>query len=427
MSSSKRAEAGLRRALEDALAANPDDRASHSAYADLLLESGEHAEAARGEFISVQLALEDEQRPPAERARLQQREHELVKANYGAWLGAMEEFVPWRDAFGMGTTLSGRDVRFRRGWVHLVYLRNLTLALARLLKQAPQLRLLRELTIESASEEAQPLPEGGVPPDEYAYGLWPLIGSPNLANVRKFQLGEDDGDDYEDYRCGLYTGSVVPLVRSMPRLEELRLFAKHYSTGELFALPTLGNLRILQVHHAVQVYRLQALAENPVLGNLTHLLLHPHHIAWWENREADEADGFQSDEGYLPLSVVRPLLHSPHLPKLTHLCLRVSSMGDEGCEEIVRSGILGRLRSLDLRHGRITDRGASILATCPDVRRLEWLDLDRNSLSARGIALIQGLGVPVRVEDQHTVAEGEDEEERGPDEEDEYLTEGEFE
>ena len=52
----------LRAALEDAIAANPDDRAAHSAYADLLTEEGDP----RGEFIAVQLALEDESLPPAE-------------------------------------------------------------------------------------------------------------------------------------------------------------------------------------------------------------------------------------------------------------------------------------------------------------------------------------------------------------------------
>jgi uncharacterized protein (TIGR02996 family) len=45
----------LREALEAALVENPDDLAAHRAYADHLMELGDP----RGEFIQVQLALED--------------------------------------------------------------------------------------------------------------------------------------------------------------------------------------------------------------------------------------------------------------------------------------------------------------------------------------------------------------------------------
>ena len=61
-------------ALEDSLAEDPDDLATHMAYADLLAEQGDP----RGEFIQTQLALEDPGRSPEERKRLQQRERELL-------------------------------------------------------------------------------------------------------------------------------------------------------------------------------------------------------------------------------------------------------------------------------------------------------------------------------------------------------------
>jgi hypothetical protein len=99
-------------------------------------------------------------------------------------------------------------------------------------------------------------------------------------------------------------------------------------------------------------------------------------------------------------------------------------MGDEGCEEIVRSGVLKRVKVLDLRHGCVSDRGAAILADCPDLKRLEWLDLDRNGLTAEGIARLQAVGIPLRADNQQTHAE------LNPTEEWEsphYLYEGEFE
>ena len=60
----------LREALEAALVENPDDIAAHMAYADLLSDAGDP----RGEFIQVQLALEDEACKGEARRRLQQRE-----------------------------------------------------------------------------------------------------------------------------------------------------------------------------------------------------------------------------------------------------------------------------------------------------------------------------------------------------------------
>src|SRR5262249_54958968 len=63
----------LRRALEEALAADPEDVATHAAYADLLMERGDPLDAARGELVRVQLALEDPACPPEERDALRCR------------------------------------------------------------------------------------------------------------------------------------------------------------------------------------------------------------------------------------------------------------------------------------------------------------------------------------------------------------------
>src|SRR5947209_6035053 len=77
----------LREALEQALVAHPDDLASHMAYADWLGEQEDPALRDRGEFIRVQLALEDESRPAAERKKLQRQEQKLLDARAREWLG----------------------------------------------------------------------------------------------------------------------------------------------------------------------------------------------------------------------------------------------------------------------------------------------------------------------------------------------------
>ena len=399
----------LCKALEDELANNPDDLATHAAYADLLAEQGDP----RGDFIQAQIALEDPTLGPERRQELQQRELDLMAAHANNWLGRLAPLFLDQD-----------DVRlsFRRGWLDTLEVPALSLKQARALRDAPQARLLRHLSIEDAHDDEAPLPDDNVPEEEAGSqsGFWPLVGSPNLANLRAFRIGTDDGDEWEDFHCGLYTTVIVPLVRGMPRLEELHVCAKEYNLTDLFTLPTLRHLRVLKVYHASQLHRLDVLAANPAFAHLTHLLLHPHHFEWL--RDEDRAAGFQEPEGYLPLRVVVPLFRSPHLPHLTHLQLRLSSMGDEGCKELVASGLLKRLKSLDLRHGRITDAGARLLADCPDVKRLAWLDVSANSLSRQAEALIAGLGIPGRVDKQH---DPDDAVEMTGDET--YLTEGDFE
>src|SRR5262245_40479194 len=102
----------------------------------------------------------------------------------------------------------------------------------------------------------------------------------------------------------------------MPLLEELKLFAHHVDTRDLFALP-LPHWRVLSVNH-LQEYRLEVLADNSSLGNLTHLSFRPHMLTPFDN------------EAYLTRSSVRALVHSPHLKSLTHLRLCQSDLGDEG-------------------------------------------------------------------------------------------------
>lgn len=204
----------------------------------------------------------------------------------------------------------------------------------------------------------------------------------------------------------------------MPRLEELHLLCKDFDPEPVFACRSLTRLRVLRVYHLGKDgrnrrqrgertnpnYPLAKLAKNRALTNLTHLLLHPHH---------EEGAG-----SFLPLRQVRALLASKHLGRLTHLQLRLSDMGDEGCQAFVESGILKRLLWLDLRHGCITDAGARILAECPDLRHLRHLDLCRNGLTAEGVALLRATGVALRADYQQTAAELADEQ---------YLREGDFE
>jgi uncharacterized protein (TIGR02996 family) len=379
--------AALRQALESALGENPDDLAAHRAYADLLAEEGEP----RGEFIQTQLALEDESLPAEERQRLQQREAELLQIHERDWLGGLAPFL-----FEEKTTDWRRREnkvnrwRWARGWVEDLYLWSLRLPSARALVRFPATRLLRRLHIELSgydrhyqTEPTDSIPEGSEYPN-----LYPLRHASFLPCLRSFQLGATVDFEYETYNARGTIGEGAPeLIGHMERLEELYLLAHDLDLDSLFALPNLTQLRVLQVYHHHDVYPLAKLAANPALQSLTTLRLHPAHN--------------NKDESWLPRAEVAALLRSPNLPSLAALHLHASDLGDEGCRDIVDSGILKRLQVLDLRHGCIRDEGARTLAACPDVKRLELLSLANNELTEAGQEVLRGLGIPVRCDYQH--------------------------
>jgi uncharacterized protein (TIGR02996 family) len=396
------------KALENAVAADPDDRGAHAAYADALMEQGDP----RGEFISVQLALEDASRPTPERKKLQKREQALIEEHGRAWLGELAPYLldVSGDVQGRYATYPAIRFQFARGWLDTLEVGLLSVPFARVLARAPQTRLLRRLVIKETrsgddeAEEERYEPGPDVPEGAYWPGLFPLVKSPHLGNVRVLQLGEQV-QDWPFEMCAMSGEGAAALVGKLPRLEELYWFA-HGGRDDLqtlFALKTLSRLRILQVYHVEDEYPLAALARNPALGRLTHLLLHPH--------------GYSGSQrgSYLPAEEVRALVRSPHLQSLTHVRLRMSNLGDPGCADIVRSGMLKHLKVLDLREGAVTDEGARTLAACPDLPRLELLDLRENALTEDGIAALRAAGVRVEADAQHGV------------EDDGYLMDGDME
>jgi hypothetical protein len=220
--------------------------------------------------------------------------------------------------------------------------------------------------------------------------LYAIRHVPHLAGVRVFRFGDGPTSpgDGESYRGFSVNSSVIPeLVARMPRLEELYLYTHYLDTAALFALP-LPRLRVLRIDHETS-YPYEVLAANPSLGNLTHILCHPH------------AQRPYDPDAYIRLDQLRAICRSPHLTNLSHLQLRLTDFGDAGAEEIVASGVLKRLRVLDLSLGCITDRGARVLAACPDLKNLTLLDLSQNALTDTAIAALAATGVPLKTDRQH--------------------------
>jgi uncharacterized protein (TIGR02996 family) len=416
--------------FERALAADPGDLAGWHAYADYLAEQGD----VRGQFMQVQIALENESLPKKERDALKKEEAKLLKKHQRDWLGPLTavtldaEPVPhWRG--GKDAKRAPVTHRFARGWLSRLEFHRLTVNQARVLAKAPQARLLRELVVEDIEHEIpagttqqhiesyyEPGPD--VPANIESYdgpGLHALCRCPYLGSIRVFRLGEEivrvkGQEEHYSYNCHTPGDLAYHPVKQMPNLEELYLLAHQVDANKIFALP-MPNLRVLQLYHS-NSYPLDRLAANKSVTHLTTLLCHPHAWDW------DEGEG----GAYIRLAHLRAVCRSQYLKSLTTLQLRLTDFGDAGAKEIVESGILKRLKVLDLQGGCITDEGAKLLAGCPDLKNLEFLNLSRNALTKAGEDAIKKTKVKADVSAQH----GETQDEPGG-EMPEYLFEGDIE
>jgi uncharacterized protein (TIGR02996 family) len=403
-----------REAFERTIALEPTNVMAWSAYADYLTEQGDP----RGEFMQVQLALEDETLKPKSRLELIAREKELLAEYERDWLGAL---APWiLDAksntyYFNNQTVERKPIyhRFERGWLAELNFAEIRVVTARAMRNCPSARFLRELRIYETAYESPSLdavdtdtehfhPGPDIPADVQDYdspSIHALCRFPHFSSIRVLQLGDgvtNHHDKDEDYfNCHMDGEQAFHLIKQMPNLEELYLFAHRVDTGKIASLK-MPNLRVFQLYHSTQ-YPLDKLANNPSLTQLTAILCHPHALE--PDGESDDEDG--TVHAYIRLKHLRAICRSPYLQNLSILRLRLTDFGDQGAREIVQSGILQRLTVLDLQGGCLSDEGAEIFANCPDLRHLERLNLSRNALTPHGIELLQKTGVSIDVSSQH--------------------------
>lgn len=427
-----KATASQAEAFEAGLLDHPHDTARWAAYSDYLTEQGDP----RGEFMRVQLALEDESLSAADRKKLKKAEAELLKAHEREWLGPLAAFtvdaeVKERHTRMQRETRTPVVHRFEHGWLAALSFFNLTVNQVRSYSNAAPARLVRELLIEAVEQET---PEGtqaqyidsyytpgpdvpqGIDPYEQP-ALHALCRCGHLPAVRTFRLGEqptktNHNDEYSN--CHISGDLAHHLVKQMPRVEDLALYAHRVDANKLFVLP-MPNLRSLTLFHS-NSYPLDKLAANKSLTNLTTLQCHPH---------AMDFDDEEEGGAYIRLKHVKAICRSQYLTNLTHLMLRCADFGDDGVKEIIDSGLLARLKVLDLRAGRVTDKGAELLAKSPHLKKLEFLNLQNNALSKDGVKAIKATGVNADLTSMHTQTELPDPE--GGGELPEYLFDGDIE
>jgi uncharacterized protein (TIGR02996 family) len=355
-------------ALVGALAEQPSDLSAHMAFADWLSEQPEAKLQTWGEFVRVQLQLEDTNLRPKVRKGLAQRETELRDAYQRDWLGEalachLLQLRPGYLPEYMRDFIGVYQWSYARGWLDTLTLGYLNAKLVSTLAASPSLRLLRKLQIHD-----HPIPG----PD-----LTELVGSPNLANVRVLHV----------VHHGLRGFSTF--VGSFLKLEELR--AESYAENFRWVprLPNLASLRVLEMR-GEGPYPLKALADNPATANLRRLAL---------NAFDDEGDP-DDDAGPLDLHELAPLFQPGTFPGLRDLHISFCPEGTELCRQVVRSGLLKRLDVLNLSANDLHQDGAEVLAACPDLPRLKSLVLNFNGLDAGSLRLLRETGVTLTARHQ---------------------------
>ena len=365
----------IREALESALRENPDDLAAAMAWADHAAEQGDP----RGEFAQVQIALEDPSRTAPQREELAARERELLEKHKYDWFGPLAGLFDGTEMFGMEYS-SPRDNQFLfvRGWLDTLLIDCISPSLVEALRKCPAALCLRELGINHEDYD-QPC-------------LDALVQLEFLGSIRSFRLG--DAND----QCRVHTRATPKVLRWMPRLEELRLYASGRWMGEVFDLPLPRLRKLIAFHH--HDYPLERLAANATMKNLVTLECYPH------GHEPGDDEAYIRTDGFLALA------QSPHLPSLTHLMLRLHEIGDDAMQTFIDLGKLKQYQSLDFLGGNFTDRTANALADCPDVRNLRKLDLTHNYLTGSAIARLREVIPHVIAEQQFDASSGFDPDER---------------
>jgi uncharacterized protein (TIGR02996 family) len=365
-----------REMLEAAIAADFDDVAAHAAYADLLAEAGDP----RGEYIQLRLAVEDRNQSPRLLREWGERATRIYQQHERDWLGPLAPFLLDRARPTIEPVAPNIEFTFRRGWLTDLDVLEVRHAFTTVLARAPEIRMLQSLTLRSTGQVTN------------YDAVVPLLKCPYFGTVKSFTLGDPDA-----YGCTANGSLAVSLVEKMPELRELDVRADRVGAPLLFSRP-LPHLHTLHVDFLGFPW-LKALAENQSLTNLERLFL-------WVRDAGAPADPTGAGES-LPggpdefaASELRLFLSAPHLDRLADLALRTHLIGDAGCAEIARSGVLRRLKRLDLRNCGITDTGAEALTRSPDLGHLDWLDVGANRLTPAGVARLQESDIRVQSDSQ---------------------------
>ncbi|MFK8111425.1 MAG: TIGR02996 domain-containing protein [Rubripirellula sp.] len=366
----------------NAIYQDPDQHEPLQIYSDWLAERGD----SRGEFIQLQLQLEQTGLPSDQRKELVSRESSLLKQNKEQWL---KELAPeltenWAPS---GQHFDSTDLykfTFEKGFLSKLRIEFLFPDFASKLAQSSQARMLKELVLLDIPG-GEELTESF---EVFQNESWGYEDSPSLdalatgefPNLRRLEIHSES-----HLESSL---ELLKMLASSTRLEDLDLSIRGISMGKLFQT-NMPSLKSLTVYHQSD-YPIEQLAANSSLTQLEKIDFFPHAVE-------------PGDEAYLNIDSIRQICQSQHLKNLRHLRLESSNFGNDGIEEMIQSGLLARLESLQIPHGSVTDTGAQLLADA-NLENLKRLDLTGNYLTDAGTHLLVEKEVSLQSGEQRNMA-----------------------
>jgi uncharacterized protein (TIGR02996 family) len=356
-----------RRALLDAIIADPDDDAVRLVYADWLDENGSEADRARARLIRLQIELERVE--DDDRCRVIAREcAALIDRHWREWSRGFQAdqrdavhfmdvfkrgFVPWVEMKGQ-EFLSDPTLDDLLGCEPITRLvisvhRSLPAAIA----HWKHLHRVRELVLLSCE----------------VHDAAALLQSPALTNLREFVA------------LGVIDEASAALIASDARFAHIgRLNLGHTvfrglgarALGLIAHSRTLSRLTALDYGwNDTTIDAVDSLAASPLAGRLTFLGL-----------GRDEYGDFNP----VPTLGARVVERLVGFPRLEGLDLGGQQIGDDGAEMLARCPNLAGLKRLDLASNCLGARGIAALLSSPYLTRLEELDLSDNRPGVAWIA-----------------------------------------
>jgi uncharacterized protein (TIGR02996 family) len=386
------------KAFLQAIVKNPDDDTSRLVYADWLEEQGD---AARAEFIRVQIELARGGVPAARRRQLKARERELFSRHKNHWDGGVLcEIGSWHYRRGIVESIrtARRFSQKRANEIFRLYpIRKILFdSMGEILGTdvSPFIRWLANWPALARVESLAFWGDSGAGETSINRAeLSVLLASRRLRRLRYLDISDNDemdgiGEDLAGSRVLKQLTALTLLLvgadvvahlaasRYTPRLTRLTLPDNGLDAGAMVHMagwPAVAKLKWLDLrNNSIGPEGAEALAASPYLRQLHVLDLSQFH--WHE-------PGRIGDRG------LRALVSSGKLDGARRLALVDNGIGPEGARMLTR---LGELRSLDLRgNGSLGTEGMRALAGSANLAGLRRLDVgicDLGDAGARALA-----------------------------------------
>ena len=202
-----------------------------------------------------------------------------------------------------------------------------------------------------------------------------------FSHIKSLFIGDMEYDECEV--SWIEQGDYSKLWEALPQLESLTIKGSmKLILGEI----KHQNLKSLQIICGGLPSSILAAIGEAELPELRNLLLYI----------GVEDYGFDGD-----VSDIESMLSKSNFSKLEVLGIMDSEIQDEITEVVVKSKYIDQIKALDLSMGSLSDMGGGILLEeLPKHKNIEAVNLEYHYMSDEMMEKLQGLAVPVNVEDQ---------------------------